>query len=107
MHSRKKIKKSPIYFNPNYRKEMKLVPIIMYYCLLQFDALKFFLGVRLHVVGGSQPNFNFFNVNHQIFQRNRKVQLSNCLETNFYNISNISLRTTCRRTPKKNFKESN
>ena len=27
---------------------MKLVPIIMDSCLFQFDALKFFLGVRLH-----------------------------------------------------------
>ena len=44
----------PIYFNSNYRTEMKLVPIIMEYCLLQFDALKFYLGVRLQ--GGSQPN---------------------------------------------------
>ena len=34
--------KTPIYFNANYRREMKLVPIIMDYCLLQFDALKFF-----------------------------------------------------------------
>ena len=69
---------------------MKLVPFIMDYCLLQFDALKFFLGV--HLRGGSLPNFNFFNVNPQLFQRNRKVHLSNCLETNFHNISNISLR---------------
>ena len=53
---------TPIYFNTNYRTEMKLVPIIMDYCLLQFDALKFFLGDRLHG-GGSLPNFNFFNVN--------------------------------------------
>ena len=52
---------------------MKLVPIIMDYCLLQFDPLKFFLGVRLH--GGFLPNFNFFNVNPQIFQRNGKVHL--------------------------------
>ena len=37
---------------------MKLIPIIMDYCLLEFDALNFFLGVRLH--GGSLPNFNFF-----------------------------------------------
>ena len=44
---------------------MKLVPIIMDYCLLQFDVLKFFLGVRLH--GGSQPNFNFFNANPKFF----------------------------------------
>ena len=78
-----------MYFNTMYRTEMKLVPIIMDYCL-QFDALKFFLGVRLH--GGSQPNSNFFNVNPQIFQRNRQVHLSNCLETNFHDIPNISLR---------------
>ena len=69
---------------------MKMVPIVMNYCLLQFDTLKFFLGVRL--LEGSLPNFNFFNVNPQIFQRNRKVHLSNCLETNFHNIFNISLR---------------
>ena len=63
----KKKRNTPIYFNTNYRIDMKLVPIIMDYCLLQFDALKFFLGVRLHG-GGSLPNFNFFNVNLQIFQ---------------------------------------
>ena len=39
---------TPIYFNTNYRTEMKLIPIIMIYYLLQFDALKFFLGVHLH-----------------------------------------------------------
>ena len=81
---------TPIYFNTNYLTEMKLVPIVMGYCLLQFNALKFFLGVLLH--GESLPNFNFFNVNSQIFQRNRKVHLSNCLETNFHDIPNISLR---------------
>ena len=89
MHSRSK-KNIYINSNTNYRKEMKFVPINMDYCLLQFDALIFFLGVRLH--GGSLPNFNFFNVNPQIFQRNRKVHLSNCLETNFHDIPNISLR---------------
>ena len=47
--------------------------IIMDSCLLQFDALKFFLGARLH--GGYLPNFNFFYVNPQIFRRNRKVRL--------------------------------
>ena len=41
--------------------------------------------------GGSLSNLNFFNVNPQIFQRNRKVHLTHSLETNFYNISNISL----------------
>ena len=35
----------------------------------QTDALNFFLGVHLH--GGSQSNFNFFNVKPQISQRNR------------------------------------
>ena len=57
---------TPIYFNTNYCTEMKLVPNIIDYCLLQFDALKFFVGVRLH--GGFLPNFNFFNANPQIFQ---------------------------------------
>ena len=42
--------------------------------------------------GESLSNFNFFNVNTQIFQRNLKVNLSNCLETNFHDIPNISLR---------------
>ena len=55
----------PIYFNTNYRTEMKLLPILMDNCLLQFDALKFFFGVRLH--GRSLHNFNFFNVNPEIF----------------------------------------
>ena len=74
---------------------MKVVQIFMDYCLLQFDVLKFFLGVRLY--RGSMPNLNFFHVNPQIFQRNRKVHLLNCLETNFHNISNISLRVIRRR----------
>ena len=78
-----------IYSNTNYSIEMKLVSIIMDYCLLQFDALKFFLGGRLH--GGSQPNFNFFNVNTQIFRRFRKVHLKNCLEKKFHKNSNVRL----------------
>ena len=46
---RKERKRStPIYFNTNYRTEMKLVPIIMNYRLIHFDALELFLGVRLH-----------------------------------------------------------
>ena len=45
-------KKAPMYFKTNYRIEMKLVPIMMEYCLLQSDALNFFLGVHLHG-GGS------------------------------------------------------
>ena len=73
----------------NYRRAMKLVPINMDYCLLQFGTLKFVLGVRLHV--GSLPNFNFFNANRQNWQRNREVHHSNCLDTNFHNISDISL----------------
>ena len=39
MYSRAKKKtKNPIYFNTNYRTEVKLVPIIMDDCLLQFNA---------------------------------------------------------------------
>ena len=36
-----KKKKTFIYFNTNYCTEMKLIPIIMNYSLLQFDALNF------------------------------------------------------------------
>ena len=88
--NKKRKRNTPIYFKKNYRTGMKLLPLLIDYCLLQFDALRFFLGVRLH--GGSQPNFNFFNVNPQIFQRHHKVHLSNCLETNFHDIPNITLR---------------
>ena len=68
---------------------MKLVPIIMDYCLLQFDALKFSVGARLHGGGWSET--------HQIWQQNRKVHGSTCLDTNFYNISDIVLRVIRRR----------
>ena len=85
-------KKTPFFnFHTNYRREMKVIPINIDYCLLRFDALKCFLGVRLHGAG-SQPNSSFLNINPQAFQRNRKVHLSNSLEINFHNISNISLR---------------
>ena len=68
--SKKKKKLTPIYFYTNYHTEMKLVPIVMDYCLLKFEALNIFLGVSLHGGGGvSQPNFSFFNVNPQVFQR--------------------------------------
>ena len=42
---KKKKGKIFIYFNTNYRTEMKLALIIMDYCLLQFDALNSFLEV--------------------------------------------------------------
>ena len=74
---------------------MKLLRIIMDYFLLKFDSLKFFLGVRQQA--GSLLDFNFCNVNPQIFQRNRKVHLSNSLETTFHDIPNISFRDIRRR----------
>ena len=37
-----------IYFITNYRREIKLAPVIMDYCPLQFDTSNLFLGVRLH-----------------------------------------------------------
>ena len=46
-----------INFNTNYRREMKHKPVNNDYCLLQFDALKCFLGVRLH--GGLYLTLNF------------------------------------------------
>ena len=58
-----KKRNTSIYFITNYCAGMKLEPIIKVYYLLQFYALKFFLGVHLHGEGGSLPNFNFFNVN--------------------------------------------
>ena len=47
----------PINSNTNYRREMKPEPINNDYCLPEFDALKFVLGVRLH--RGSASNFIF------------------------------------------------
>ena len=60
MHIQSVNKNSLINFNNNYRKEMKLVLVNMHCCLLQFDALIFFLEVHLH--GGHLPNFIFFSV---------------------------------------------
>ena len=81
-----------IYFNSNYRAEMKVVLIITDYCLLQFDSLKFFLGVQdgnLH--GGHYLTLIFFNVIPQIFQRNCKdfykkvflLNISGCIKFSF------------------------
>ena len=53
MYSRYKKRNTPIYFNTNYRTEMKLLPVIKDYCLLQFETLKFFLLVSLHGGGVS------------------------------------------------------
>ena len=63
----RKKRHAPINLNTYYRREMKLLPIDVDYCLLQFIALKFFLGVRLFE-GGSIPNFNFFYVNPKLPQ---------------------------------------
>ena len=38
-------KKKPFISNTNYRREMKLEPISMDFCIFQFDDLKFFLEV--------------------------------------------------------------
>ena len=53
----------------SYSREMKPVPINMGCCLLQFDALKFFLGAHSHG-GGALPNCILFNVKTEIWQRN-------------------------------------
>ena len=54
----------PIKTNANYRRKIKLIPINMDYCSLQFDVLKFFLGILLHK--RSLLNINFFNVKPKI-----------------------------------------
>ena len=77
-------KEIPLHYILTYKK---LVPIFMDYFLLQFDALKFFSGV--HLLGGSLLNFNFFNINPQIFKRSHKVLFWNCLDTNFHNIQTL------------------
>ena len=41
-----------INLNPNHHREIKLAPINMDYCLLQFDAFKFFLGAIYMGAGG-------------------------------------------------------
>ena len=46
-------KKKPINSNTRYRRKVKLVPINMNYCLLQFDALKSFL---ILIFQGKPPN---------------------------------------------------
>ena len=64
LQSVKKQTKHPCLFQYKltYRNETGIN--IMDYCVLQFDALKFFLEVPLH--GGSMSNFNSFSVNLQI-----------------------------------------
>ena len=63
---------TPIYSNINYREEMKFVPMIMDYCLLQFDASKFSVGVHLH--GRFLPILLCFQCKFlQISQRNPKI----------------------------------
>ena len=68
---RKKNRNTPTYLNSNYRTKIKLIPIIMDYCLLQFDALQFFLGVRLY--GESLLNFDFFKVTPKFFNEIVKI----------------------------------
>ena len=75
---------TPIYFNTHYRTEMKLIAITMDQCLLQFDALKFFQGCVY--MGGLYLALIFFNVKPPKFD-NEFVKCTNCLDTNFHNIS--------------------
>ena len=45
---KRKSKNTPINSTTNYRTEIKLIPIDVDYRLIQFDALKVFLGILLH-----------------------------------------------------------
>ena len=45
-------KNTPINFNTSYRREIKLKPVNMDYFPTQFDALKCFIGIRVHEGGG-------------------------------------------------------
>ena len=79
----------------HYRREIKLVAINMDYFLLHFDPLKFVLRIRQ--CGVSVPEFHFFNIKPYVWTQNRKVHRSSCHDTNFHNISDISLRYIMRR----------
>ena len=83
---------APINFNTNCSREIKLLPIN---CLLQFHTLNVFLGIRLHAE--SLSNIIFFNVNPQIWLRNRKFHYSDCLDRNLHSISDINMRVIRRR----------
>ena len=68
-----------------------------HYRLLSISISYFEIFIGVSSIWISLPNFNFFNVNLQFFQRNRKVDLTNCLVTNFRNIYNISSKVIRRR----------
>ena len=101
MYSRSKKKNTPINFNLNDRRKIKLIPINMEYYLLWFDALHFFLGVNLH--GETLTKFNLFNVNPQIWRQKCQVHRSNHIGINLHNIFDIRLRDIRRRNHKCEF----
>ena len=90
MHIQSVNKNSLINFNNNYRKEMKLVLVNMHCCLLQFDALIFFLEVHLH--GGHLPNFIFIFQCKPLKFGNEIVMFTSQIV--WIQISDISLRVT-------------
>ena len=81
------------------------ISVYFHFMLLKFSkgpstwglclALNFSLEISLH--GGLYLTLIFFNANLRIWQRNRKVHRSNCLDTNFHIIFDISLRVIRRR----------
>ena len=77
--------------NTNYRREIKLAPINMDSSIPCFKIL-----LRLRLLGRFLTNFNFFNVNPEIRQSNRKCLRSNCLDTELQSISDISLKVIKR-----------
>ena len=93
--SQKKKKKHPYLFQ--YKLSYRNGTGTNHHGLLLTSVWCFKIFLRGQFTWGSLPNFNFFSVNPQIFQRSRKVHLSNCLKTNFYHIPNIDLRVIRRR----------
>ena len=72
-------------FNTNYHKEVKCIPIGMDYWLLQFEALKFFLGASPH--GESLPNFNFSNKNPTNLKKKSPLKLPGYKFSQHFHIS--------------------
>ena len=86
-----KQKENTVNSNTNFRRKMKPITInvIIVYLIWCFN---YFSGVCLHGGGCLYLTSNFFKVSPKIWQQNRKVHLSDSLDTNFYIISNISTR---------------
>ena len=85
MYNQSKKKRNILNFsNTNYHKEIKLIPINVDYCLLQFDAVKFFLGVLyVCVCGGGFLLETYFSIAEQYILFSLYLVKCKCVKTRF------------------------